>query len=323
MKRVVLLAVFFAVAVLLEAQNPPFPDGGFENCWRDCTPWGKPVYQDLKTDYFLTTLNELYELSDEQGVAPLTAFRLEGEGVYDGKYSLKLASYNMTIGTRKLFLPGAAGTLEIIIDIDAPNGGDCIMGKPFTARPTALTGYRKYAPVNGDSAAVEVQLKKGGSVIGEGKQVITASIANWTKFNIPIAYTSEETPDTIIVVFAASANYDFTDIETLMNCKGQEGSTLCLDNIEFEYEVGIKEMFAPAIKLSVYPNPSKERVNIQIAKESNGTAIIYDYLTRKTAEYPISGTQIDVDISTYATGSYLINIVENGKVVTTGRFVKE
>jgi hypothetical protein len=82
-------------------------------------------------------------------------------------------------------------------------------------------------------------------------------------------------------------------------------------------------MFAPAIKMSVYPNPSKENVSIQIAKETNGTVIIYDYLTRKVGEYTINGTQIDVDIQDYAAGSYLINVIENGKVITTKRFMKE
>lgn len=322
MKRITLLAVFFAVVAHLDAQNQPFPDGGFENCWRKITPWDKPEYWDFKEGYFLSTLNELYELSDEQGIAPLTAYRLEGAEAYDG-YSLKLISKNMKIGTSDLFLPGPAGTLEIIIDIDAENGGDCIMGRAFTSKPTALTGYYNYTPVNGDSAAVEVQLKKGGNVIGGGIQLFKERVTNWTKFTVPVSYISDETPDTIIVIFVASADYDFTDINTLMKCKGQEGSTLCLDNIEFEYEVGVKEMFDPAVKLSVYPNPSKERVTVQIAKETNGTAIIYDYLTRKIGEYPIDGSQIEVDIKDYAAGSYLINIVENNRVITTGRLVKE
>jgi len=323
MSRITLLAVFFTVALHLNAQTQQFPDGGFEDCWEEVTPWGKPKYWDFKESYFLTTLNELYGLDDEQGVAPLTAFRLTGSSVHDGQYSLQLVSKKMKIGTKDLFLPGATGTLRLIIDTEAPNGGDCEMGKPFTSRPSKLIGYHKYTPVNGDSAAIEVQLKRGGNVIGGGKLPIKSTVANWSEFSVPITYFSNETPDTIIVIFAASANYDFTDINTLMECKGQENSTLCLDNIEFWYDSGIKEMFSPAIKINVFPNPSKECVNIQLAKETNGTVIIYDYLTRKVGEYTINGTQIDVDIKNYAAGSYLINVVENGKVITTNRFMKE
>jgi len=82
-------------------------------------------------------------------------------------------------------------------------------------------------------------------------------------------------------------------------------------------------MFDPAVKLSIYPNPATEQVNLQIARETAGTAIIYDYLSRKIGEYPLCGTQIDIDVRHYAAGSYLINIVENDRVITTGRFLKE
>jgi len=323
MRRITLLAVFVTVAFHLNAQNRKFPDGGFENCWVTVTPYGKPVYWDFNENYFLTTLNELYGLDAEQGIAPLTAFQVTGNDVYEGMYSLKLVSNSMQIGSETLFLPGAAGTLRLIIDTEAPNGGYCELGKPFTSRPSELTGYHKYAPVNGDSAAIEVQLKRGGNVIGSGKLPIKSTVANWSEFSVPISYTSTATPDTIIIIFAASADYDFTNIDSLMHCRGQINSTLYLDNIEFQYVVGIKEMFDPAVKVTVYPNPSKECVNIQVGKETNGTVIIYDYLSRKVGEYAINGTQIDVDIQDYAAGSYLINVIENDKVITTNRFVKE
>jgi hypothetical protein len=330
MSRITLLAVFFTVATHLNAQEQKFPDGGLENCWRTVTPHPstlKKPYWDFNKNYFLTTINSLHGLTDEEGIAPLTAFRLTDD-VYDGQYSLKLVSGTMIVGDDILFLPGAAGTLEIIIDPDDPNGvgGDCILGEPFTSKPSALTGYYKYAPVNGDSAAVEVQLKRDGNVIGSGKQITKGTVTSWAKFKVPITYTSEETPDTIIIIFSASADYDFTNVKTLMECKGQVNSTLCLDELEFEYDsihVGVKEMFATAIQLSVFPNPSKENVSLQIAKETNGTVIIYDYLTRKVGEYFINGTQIDIDIQDYATGSYLVNVIENGRVITTKRFVKE
>ena len=322
MNKITLLAVSFAVAVNLNAQNqPPFPDGGFENCWK----WfqnptsGKQDYWDFDTSYFLSTLNLLHELSGIEGDAPLTVFRLTGAEAYDGDYSVKLVSNEMVFGGEPIFLPGVAATLHITF---FPELG-CDLGRPFTARPTAIKGFHKYTSVNGDSAAIEVILKRGGNVIGSGKEVTKTSIPSWTAFHVPITYTSDQTPDNIVVIFASSANYDFTNLETLMQCKGQLKSTYCLDNIEYEYTVGITEMFDPEIKVNVYPNPSKERVSLQIAKETNGTVLIYDYLTRKIGEYPIYGTQIDIDIQDYAAGSYLINVIENGKVITTSRFVKE
>ena len=327
MSRIVLvaLATFFMVAIRLEAQNQPaFIDGKFENCWEkftNPTP-GKSDYWDFKDNYFLTTLNSLHELEGDMGDAPLTAYRIyqefENANVYEGLSSLKLVSKPMTLGTETIFLPGVAATLRISL---SPMG--CTLGKPFTAKPTVLKGYCKYIPVNGDSAAIEIRLQKKGVVLGGGKQVITEGIPNWTEFTVPISYQSDETPDTIVVIFTASGKYDFTNIDSLMNCKGQSGSALYLDNIEYDYVEGIKELFTPEIKLSIYPNPSTERISLQVAKETAGTVIIYDYLSRKIGEYPLYGTQTDIDICDYAAGSYLINVVENNRVITTGRFLKE
>ena len=313
------LATFFVVTLRLEAQTQ-FPDSGLEKCWEKIKnpTSGKADYWDLKEIYFLTTLNSLHQLEGDLGDAPLTAFRVVGADIYDGDYSIELISKPMILGDETIFLPGVAATIRISI-----SPMSCVLGKPFTARPTALKGFHKYAPVKGDSAAIEVWVQKNGTVLGRGKQIITEAVPNWSMFSVPIAYESNETPDTIVIIFAASGNYDFSSIETLMKCKGQTGSALYLDNIEYEYPEGIKEFLTPEIKLSVYPNPSTEQVSIQIAKETTGTVIIYDYLSRKIGEYPIHGTQTTIAISDYATGSYLINIVENDRVITTGRFIKE
>jgi hypothetical protein len=107
-----------------------------------------------------------------------------------------------------------------------------------------------------------------------------------------------------------------------MQCGGQVGSALYLDDLELDYGVGIKEMLYPEITMRVYPNPSKEQITVQIAKETKGTVIVYDYLARKIGEYPINGTQTTIDIQNYAQGSYLLNVVENNKTISTNRFVK-
>jgi len=323
-KSVVLLAVFFIAATNVKSQNPTFPDGGFENCWEEFEKSKGDYYWDFKENYFLTTLNILYELIGFQGTAPLTAYRLTGVDVRNGIYSLQLVSKFMQLGDGDpLFLPGATGTLRIIIDPALPDMGDCELGRPFTSRPIALNGWHKYDPKNGDSAAIEIQLKKGEVELGFGKQIIKEAVTNWATFTVPIEYTSSETPDKIIVIFSASAGYDFTSIKTLMECKGQVNSTLCLDDIEYEYPVGVKEMFDPSIKLGVYPNPSTDRIKLQIGKETKGNVIIYDYLIHKIGEYPINGTEIEIDIQNYPAGSYLINVVEADKVITTSRFLKQ
>ena len=210
--------------------NSPFFDGEFENCWEYKDPQnGKANYWDLKNGSLIATLNGMYTLETYMGNVPLTAFR-ETTDVYNGNYSLKLVSGNMYIGGQFFFLPGVAATFYV--DIQSAN---CILGKPFTDRPSTLKGYFKYAPVNGDSAAIEIMLKKGGLAIGSGKQIIYAPVSNWTIFDVPVNYTSNEIPDSIVVVFSSSANYNLTSMNTLLTSTGQIGSTLYIDDVEFEY----------------------------------------------------------------------------------------
>lgn len=314
MKRVSLFLV--AVMAILSVNAQTFPDGGFENCWKQYT-CEKGTYWDFVEGHFIETLNQLYDLPAENGIAPLTAFR--EDDAYDGNYALKLVSDTMIFGNERIFLPGACGSLHIdFFDID------CILGNPFTYRPTAMIGYMKYAPVNGDSAAIEVVLKKNSVAIGSGKIMFYNAVNAYTKFTVDINYTSEATPDSVIVIVASSANYDFTSIETLMKCKGQVGSTIYIDELAFEYGDGVKELILSNTHVNVYPNPACEQLNIQLEQDVDGEVIVYDNNGKQMLNRQVNGKQFSIDINTLATGHYFLNIVNNDqKIIASKQFVKE
>lgn len=217
-----------------------------------------------------------------------------------------------------LFLPGAAGTLYIdFINLD------CILGKPFTHKPLQFTGWYKCSLANGDSAAIEVFLKKSGNKIGAGKLVIDTNVNTWSQFSIPITYTSESTPDSVVVIFAASAGYDFTSIETLMQCKGQNGSTLFVDDVAFGYEQGVKQLLMPKKDMFLFPNPVADKLTIKFNEFVDGQLIIYDNLGREVESFLINSNNRIVDVGNYAAGSYFINLFEKGKLISSKQFIKE
>ncbi|MDR1793708.1 MAG: T9SS type A sorting domain-containing protein [Bacteroidales bacterium] len=321
MKRLAFLVAMTAGICSLQAQTA-FPDGGFESNWQlfPCeTRPGGSSYWDFPTGSFITTLNVLYDMDASTGIADLTAFREETD-IYSGNYALKLESHPMTLGGNTIFLPGVAATFTIDI-------GDvsCVLGRPFTSNPVALKGFKKALPVNGDSAAIEIWVQKAGVVLGGGKKVYTSVDADYEEFNIPLIYLEpiNTTPDTIVVIFTASGNYDFTDINTLQDCQGQENSTLYVDEVSFEYSNGVVEFLDPEVKVNFYPNPAKDQINISVDNNLTAKVMIYDYLARPIGETTLSNGKANLNVTSYPSGSYIINVLDNGKVITSGRFVKE
>ena len=209
-------------------------DGGFESCWY----WQSTqndTYLEYQSSVFLS-LNMLHALEDmiPGTTAPFTAY-CDSLTPHDGRFALKLVSghiYDATIG--ELFLPGATAPLNETFISEFLNEGNINVKRPYTEKPTALKGYYKYTPVDGDTASVKVQLFNGDDVIAEGIFVEKNTVNGWTEFNIPITGANYDatTPTHISIIISASAGYDFVDLD---NCVGKEGSTLWVDDLELVF----------------------------------------------------------------------------------------
>ena len=209
-------------------------DGGFESCWY----WQSTqndTYLEYQSSVFLS-LNMLHALEDmiPGTTAPFTAY-CDSLTPHDGRFALKLVSghiYDATIG--ELFLPGATAPLNETFISEFLNEGNINVKRPYTEKPTALKGYYKYTPVDGDTASVKVQLFNGEDVIAEGIFVERNTVGGWTEFNIPITGANYDatTPTHISIIISASAGYDFANLD---NCVGKEGSTLWVDDLELVF----------------------------------------------------------------------------------------
>lgn len=324
-----LVTLFASKAAIVQGQN--FPDGGFENVgstWEQKTTSQQAKYWDFRNNYMLSSLNLLHDLGASLGIAPLTLFR-ETSNVHTRQYAIKVVSDTMAVGNEGIFLPGVAATIEIDI-AEQDENFIVVLGSNYAHRPDFLHGFLQYLPVNGDSAAIEIQLTRYNAntnkhtIVGSGKMVFTEPINEWTEFGVPISYRTNETPHKVILIFSSSAKYDFTSFATLMDCNGQRGSTLYIDDVSFIFGLdNVKEMILPEVKMNVSPNPSVDEITIHLDQHTNGTVFIYDNTGKKIGSYAIDGMQKNIAIQDYEVGTYLINIVENDHVVATGRFLKQ
>lgn len=129
-------------------------------------------------------------------------------------------------------------------------------GRPYNgARPMKLTGYYKYAPgtdmnkkgkipsdrtLTVDECDIYIKLWSAGQVIAESHFVTNETVAEYTKFEIPVEYTDEtKHPDKITIV-ATSSRYggEFEGSGLSARVVGQvsAGSTLYVDEFSLSYE---------------------------------------------------------------------------------------
>ncbi len=179
---------------------------------------------------YLRTLNYLYTLPEAAGgPGPQTTYKADDS--YSGTYAALLITGEFSPMGSPILIPGVVGTDSL----DIPNA-TIRVGKPYTSKPERFMGYYKYEPVGGDSALVSVLLSKFNSVegkrdtIGIARQVFKNTVTTYTLIDLPITYSSTETPDSLTLLICSSADIRLND---LMNCKGQVGSKMWIDEIQF------------------------------------------------------------------------------------------
>jgi hypothetical protein len=181
---------------------------------------------------FLQTLNELSSLPPAAGgPGPVTADTVTD--CMQGKYAVRLTStvFHLMAGV-DIFIPGYVGASVL----DIPNA-TIHLGKPYTARPQKLMGFYKYAPVGSDSALIQVALTRWN--VGAGKRDtisydqirVKNAVTSYTQIDRTLTYwDASATPDTLVLIFAASGGIDFNDLQ---GCNGQEGSRMWVDDLKF------------------------------------------------------------------------------------------
>jgi hypothetical protein len=128
------------------------------------------------------------------------------------------------------------------------------------------------------------------------------------------------------IVEQATYNYTYNEYglpETLHNIYDPSGPspgriyTITYKRIE---ETGIPEIFPKAMTMAVYPNPAADK--IVIGCDDCSTVMLYDMLGREVLRQSVSGEPV-IDISYLPEGVYIVRAVSEGRVVGTGKVVKQ
>jgi hypothetical protein len=167
-----------------------------------------------------TSANKVRDLNP--GLYPQLLFRTDD--AHSGNFAAK------AVTREAIGLPLLTGSLSTgVFNVNLDNYLESmIIGVPYKSRPDRFQGYYKYFPVDGDSCEIRTSLTRWNPAIGDREKVgeaiyrTTDTIAEYTFFDLEFEYFLPGNPDTIDMVFAASAGGEYF--------LGGDGSTIYIDD---------------------------------------------------------------------------------------------
>lgn len=318
-KTIFFFAFCFLFSVFCLHAQEPIPDNSFENSW-ELKEGQYGTYHEFNTEMFYT-LNGLSVIEPPLGPGEVTVYR-DGNARH-GQYCAKLVSAKVAIGD-PIFLPGLLGTLSenYISDfLDHEGKVEYKYDWYGNTTPHALEGWFKYAPVEGDSALIDIGFyDPQGRLVFAAQKIIKETVPYWTEFSvvIPKQYRDRMFKD-IRILFVASAGVNF---ESLLECKGRYGSTLWIDNVSLNYgPLGIKQNLLSTLQTNAYPNPAINVLNIELNEHFTGKIMVYNTLGNLIMEETVNGTQSQLNIATLAAGNYVYRLMEGNTIFAQGKFI--
>ena len=306
MSKKVLSSILIMICVIsLETISQQLPNQGFEEWKTD----DSKLFEDLAGGFW-GTINRLRLLGP---LGPITTEK--STDAHSGSFSAKITT--KTFGSFKIVGIIATGIFD-------QKSASFVEGMPFSSKPSKLSGYYKFLPVNNDSCSAYINLSKYNTIsnkkdtIAEGLLVLQGAQNQWTKFEVPLNYYLNITPDTIKVAFVSSAGT--VGMGSTQNA--QVGSSMLVDDLILDYgtDVDITSTISSKIKLEYSQMSSSLILNDNYIDD--GLISIYTSKGKMLLSKDFKLSDSHFDFSTQPCGVYLYKIFANGTLVSCGSFIK-
>ncbi len=194
----------------------------------------------------------------------------------------------------------------------------------YTQTPASFSFAYKSNPMTGDYNVVAAQLTHWDTAtnaqVVDGEAVFLTNTANnvWTPQVINFTYYTSNTPDTLTIVTAASANILFGDGSYGY---AQIGSELWVDDFALNFTTGIASI-NPQADVSVYPNPAKHTVFVK-SNAPNATLFIYDITGKVISTTTLNKGVNRVNLTGIPAGMYIYKVLTSNGQTSTGKLTVE
>ena len=160
-KFTIILTVLITLTIKANAQ---IPNNGFDN-WTTIGSYVDPTFWGSTNSYSTGPFYAVTKSTDH--------------------YPVTVGAYSVRIENNTALAPNFSGR-GFVSTGPPPPSPDFRLPAFWPYGNSSLTGYYKFAPQNGDTMLIQIELFRFGSSVFSGEFATTASASNWTSFNIPI-----------------------------------------------------------------------------------------------------------------------------------------
>ncbi len=290
----------------------------FENCyfaaWEDMPSTNAPV------GVYQKPVGNTWATSNE---ASMLLFALPSVQKTSDSYIGEYAALIQTVDIQGTKGSGTLFTGKFNLDINHPLNSTKF-GVPFTDKPVYLKGFYKYFPVAGDSCRIASYITKWNTGTHKRDTIAAASITreqsiatvnSYAEFDIIYHYYSANTPDSITVIFASSADG--------ANFNAAIGSKLYIDEIFLGYYPLSTETILKPNEILVYPNPVSDNITIE-SKKLNGQEIkIYNALGNLILMKKLRSEKENISTTMLPSGFYYYSVSKQDGTLESGKLFKK
>lgn len=127
------------------------------------------------------------------------------------------------------------------------------------------------------------------------------------------------TPEGDVVLKAFDFNSDFANYT---NSNTFATVYMLFSAEDLDIKTGVSEL-ADYNQMNIYPNPANDELYIELNKEINGLIEIYDVMGKKMITKKIKNDKIiRINIKAYSNGIHFVKVIDEGKVYSIGKLVK-
>lgn len=121
--------------------------------------------------------------------------------------------------------------------------------------------------------------------------------------------------DSIVVVYRKDGAHQWESVDFSIKGNGNAG-ILTVENIKSgDYALGVWDEEHASLKensselnINIYPNPTEDKINIELKNETKGNVVITNQLGQVVKEMNIDGKELTIDIEDLTSGIYFINV---------------